>query len=369
MKNKKIIISIIIFLVVIIIAFLFFHKECSKAEMTIGVISDQTGVVAEYGKWVQNGITIALETIRETDPSFKLHIEDGRSDVKVALVAFERMLSIDKTRLIICGSNSSSVMALSSRANSTRTLLFSTIASSPNMTQTGDFVFSNRVLGTMEVESLVKKLNQLDINTIAIVAHNNEAGMPYIDAFNNANKGGTVTVVSEILVEPNSNDFRTELIKLKALHPDAVFLVTPVNQTLNFIKQAKNIDFSTKWLGISTLKTDVLTLNGGSLVEKMIIASESVDENSSMFSDFQRKYQKRFNETPTIYSVNGYDATMILYTLMKKYGNDVMAIQQALYSEQFETLTGTISFDTNGIIQNKRVDLFEIKDGLFVKMK
>ena len=101
----------------------------------------------------------------------------------------------------------------------------------------------------------------------------------------------------------------------------------------------------------------------------MIIASESVDEDNLMFSKFNENYQKRFKESPTIYSVNGYDATMILYSLLKKYGNDVSAVQTALYTEEFESLSGTISFDENGMIKNKTVYLFRIEDGSFVKVE
>lgn len=367
--KKKILLLSVFFIVVIAVSFFLIHKARVRERPSIGVICDLTGAVAEYGKWVQDGITLALDEIAKEDPSFRIHFEDGQTSMEKALNAFERFTSIDNIHLMIGGCNSSSIMSLAPKANATKTLLFSTIASSPNMTQAGDFVFSNRVLGIMEVEAIVKRLNEFGIKTVSVVAHNNEAGMPYIEAFNKAVQNEGITVVSEVLVDPNSNDFRTELIKLKSLRPDAVFLVTPVDQTLNFLKQSKTIDFSTKWLGISTLKTDYFIKNGGDLVEDVIIASEGVDDENLMFSCFQEKYQMRFGESPTIYSVNGYDATMILFTLTKKYGQDVLAIQKALYSDQFDTLSGKISFDENGIIENKTVNLFRISNGAFVKVE
>ena len=259
MKKKYLLLSLL-FIVVLIISFFLIHKGRVRERPTIGVICDLTGAVAEYGKWVQNGVVLAFDEIAESDPSFIIKFEDGQTSMEKALSAFERFTSIDNIHMIIGGCNSSSIMSLSPKANATKTLLFSTIASSPNMVQTGDYVFSNRVLGIMEVEAVVKRLKEFGVNTVAVVAHNNEAGMPYIDAFNKAIEKEDVTVVSEVLVEPNSMDFRTDLIKLKSLHPDAVFLVTPVEQTLNFLKQAKGINFSSKWLGISTLKTDYFIL-------------------------------------------------------------------------------------------------------------
>ena len=361
-RNSVLLLSIIISIVVV----LSIHQAKAKQEIGIGVICDLTGVIAEYGTWVQNGVIIASEIINENDPFINFYFEDGQSNVNKALGAFERFSSINNIHLIICGCNSSSIMSLSPKADSTKTILFSTIASSPNMKETGEFVFSDRVLGTEETECVANNLEQLGIKSIAIIAHNNEAGMPYIDAFSNASKGKDINIVSKILVEPTSKDFRTELIKLKSLNPDAVLLVTPVEQTLNFIKQAKDISFTSKWLGISTLKTDGFIKNGGNLVENVIIASESVEYTRS-FIDFQIRYQRRFNEKPTVYAVNGYEAAMIFYALIKKYGNNVSEIQKALYSEEFQTLFGKVFYDKNGIIQNKKVDLYEIRKGEFVK--
>ncbi|PVZ12811.1 ABC transporter substrate-binding protein [Porphyromonas loveana] len=367
-KNNFISLALSAFILLIAIMVIFYPKANKIEKVTIDVICDQTGAIAEYGQWVQKGVAIASEKIKEKDPNFEIHFEDGQSNVNKAINAFERITSTSKTKMVICGCNSSSVMSLSPKANSTKTLLFSTIASSPNMKETSEFVFSNRVLGIKEVEAISNNLEKLGITSIAIVAHNNEAGMPYIEAFSSANKNNHAQILSKTLIDPNSKDFRTELIKLKKLNPKAVLLITPTEQSINFIKQSESLNFTPIWIGISSLKTDDFIKNGGELVNNMIIASESTDETNQQYIDFENRYKKKYHERPTIYAINGFEATIILHSLIQKFGNDVNAVKQALYSEKFETLSGTVSFDSNGIIQNKKVDLYTINNGHFIKI-
>lgn len=365
---KRIIYFTIALLLSTLLLWYFYSKQNVNDRKVIGVICDQTGLIAEYGNWVRKGTEIALESINKTDHEFEILFEDGQTNPQKALNALEKLKSIEKIELIVVGCNSSSIMSMAPKIDSTKNLLLSTVASSPNMKTAGENVFSNRVLGIQEVESIVKNLQTLDIKSIAIVAHNNEAGMPYILAFKEASKYYNAKIVSQVLLDPNSNDFHTEIIKLKALQPDAVLLVTPSEQSINFIKQAGSVQFSPKWLGISSMKTDDFIKNGGILVNGMILASESIDESSKEYIEFRNKYIEKYKESPTIYSANGYDAIMVLYQLIKKYGNNITDIKKALKTEQFKTLSGTISFDSDGMIINKKVDLFTIRNNRFVNI-
>lgn len=357
----------VVLAVIIIVALVDSIRDTQK-NAAIGVICDLNGVNKEYGKWVRNGVSIAVEAIKESDPGFAVYIEDGQTDKLKTGSAYDRLTSLYGVRMIVCGCYSPGIMALDKKADSTQVLLMSTVASSPSMAETGKYLFSNRVLGKQEVECLADHLEDFNIRTVAIVAPNNEAGIPYVDAFMSIINEKDVKVLAKVFVDQKGMDFRTELIKLKGLNPDAVILITPEQQSLNLVKQARGIDFSTKWFGISAVRTPNFIKNGGRLVEGMVVASECADEGTPQYSVFKEKYCRSFNEQPTFYAENGYDAVMLFYNLSKKYGNDVKTAQHALYTESFLMLSGEVSFDTNGMILHKEVGLYVIKDGQFTRM-
>jgi len=340
-----------------------YKKSDSDSAVQIGLIVDLTGSMSMYGEWVKKGSEIAVDELGTGE--VYLLMEDSKSDAKVAANAIEKLISLNKTQLIISGSGSSCIMSMAPIAEKNKTLLFSTLASSPNITTAGEYIFRNRISGIFEAESMAKKASSLNFKKMAVIATNNDAGVPYIDAFKNEFKKLSGNDAYGLLIDPNTTNLKAQALQLKNYNPDAIFVVMPIIQVLNLIKETRALDFKTQWLGISSLKADEFLMNGGQYTEGFIIANEGIDYANPKYIEFSGKYKAKFQEDPTIYAVNGYDAVKILVYLYKKDNGNIDSIRQSLYDKNgFETASGHISFDGNGDVI-KNIELLRISNGQF----
>jgi branched-chain amino acid transport system substrate-binding protein len=363
-------VPIMIFFIFTFFCFALVCCERKSENIVIGLVADLTGPMALYGGWVKNGAQIALNEISTqggiNGRSVDLKIEDSESSPKAAVSAIQKLITIDQIRLIVTGNGSSATMAMSPVANEKQAILFATLASSPSITNAGDYVFRNRLSGIFEAKNMARIAFKRGFQRVAVAAINNEAGVPYIDAFQQEFEGlGGVMVARELLM-PGKTDFRSHVIKLKNAKPDAVFAVLQIEQAGYLMKQSTELGFKPKWLGISSLKSDELIEIAGYAAEGTIIASEGVDESNEKYVSFRRRYRKHFGKEPSIYAVNGYDAVMLLATIIGQVGVDPKNVKAALYEiSDYVGAGGKLRFDSNGDAI-RDVKLFVVSNHKFV---
>ena len=364
--KRKVMITLFSF-ILITVCFVSCFKQDKQQTIKIGLIADLSGSMAMYGNWVKQGAEIAISEFDSKE--VVLLIEDSKSDPKTATSSLEKLISFDKVKIYIAGNSSSCVMSMSPIVEKNKVLLFSTLASSPNITNAGEYVFRNRISGTFETESMAKKAFSLNLNKIVIVAMNNDAGQPYIEAFKNEFKKLSGIDVLGILVDPNTTNLNTQALQLKDYNPEAVFVAMPIAQAVNLIKVSQTINVNPQWLGISSLKADEFLNNGAQYVEGTIIANEGIDETNELYIDFAKKYKTKYNEEPNIYAINGYDAVKILVDLAKTKNSDVEEIRKALYDKNgFYTASGHVFFDSNGDVI-KQIELLKVHNGKFERIQ
>ncbi|PXF59353.1 MAG: hypothetical protein C4B58_03305 [Deltaproteobacteria bacterium] len=117
-----------------------------------------------------------------------------------------------------------------------------------------------------------------------------------------------------------------------------------------------------------TLFTIVKIREGGGVngYDATVVASEGIDESNEKYITFRKTYRKRFGENPTIYAVNGYDAVMLLATLIGRVGLNPENVKIALYGlSNYLGAGGELHFDSNGDAI-KKVNFFIVHKGKFI---
>src|SRR3989344_2049601 len=145
---KKIIVGIIVLAVVVWGGVKLFgtKEEKTKETIKIGAALSLTGKAAYYGEQTKNGLELAIEKIKEENYPFELELiyEDTQSDATPAVSAINKLIDIDKVKLIIGPIRSSDVLAAAPIAEKNRVVLFITVASTDEITQAADDIFPKR---------------------------------------------------------------------------------------------------------------------------------------------------------------------------------------------------------------------------------
>jgi branched-chain amino acid transport system substrate-binding protein len=366
-------IALILFLTIVINVLLI---SCFKKtqDIKIGVILPLTGSLSKYGEWSQTAMEIAKDEINTSGgidgKKIELIIEDSKSDPKEAVASFRKLVNIHKVPVIVGLIGSSEVLASAPVANETKTVLFSTMGASPEITEAGDYVFRERVSGTLEVVEIAKiAYNKLGLRHMAVLYINTDYGISYKDIFVQKFQelGGEIQLVESF--DQGETDFRTFLSKLKGInHLDGVYLPTHITEGANILKQAKEIGLKTQFLASNAIEGPELIQIARDAAEGVIYTAPSYDPNSSdaHIRKFDDEFFKRTGLHSEMFGAHAYDALKIIAMVIEKAGYNANSIKNELYRvKNYIGVSGVTTIDVNGDVI-KPIAIKKVENGKFV---
>ena len=370
MKKPWVIISI-----VLVVAFAIFlvvtQTKKEPDEIVIGAILPLTGDAGKYGVETKEGIDMALDEINRSggilNKKLKIIYEDSRLDPKEGVNAIQKLITVEKTKIIIGDVGSSVTIAMTPVANKNDVVLLSPASSSPKITNTGIFRVwpSDTAEGTTMADFAVKTLGK---KNIAVLYVNNEYGVGLKNVFEEKVKsnGGTISS-SEGFVE-GTTDYRTQIAKIKKAKADALYIASYYTEGAQIAKQALELGYKNQILScVGIYETKFLELARGS-AEGIIFTAPSFDSNSKEKSilDFVTKFKNTFGRAPGVFQAHGYDALMVIAAAIRNaHSTEPPKIKEELYNlKKYQGASGTFSFQRTGDV-DKSAQILVVKGGHF----
>ena len=214
--------------------------------------------------------------------------------------------------------------AVASVANEERMFLLTPSASSVDVTAGKDNVFqvcfTDPAQGTVSAKYIAE--NKL-ATKIAVIYNNADAystGVYQTFAAEAAELG--LEIVSVTTFTDETTDFSVQLTDAKDKGADLVFLPIYYNPASMILKQAKAMEYAPVFFGVDGMD-GILTMEGfdTSLAEGvMLLTPFAADAQDERTQKFVSEYEKKYNDTPTQFSADGYDAVYTLYEACQKAG-------------------------------------------------
>ena len=374
MKRLRLIsvISVTIIVLVILAGFL----GCSKKqeEIKIGAILSLTGDAALYGQNAKEGIDLAVEEVNKEGgilgKNIKVIYEDTQADPKIGLSAFQKLVKVDKVESVIGPITSSVLLAVAPVANKEQVVVLSPAATSPDITEAGDFIFRNWPSDAYEGKLIAEyAYHNLNLRNTSLLLINNDYGKGLKQVFVREfeNLGGKIGIIETF--NPKDTDFRAQILKLKDSQTEGLYIVGYPEEFVIILKQIKELGLKTQLLSTSAFQDKDIIIKSG-------VASEGViypypiepDPTNPVVANFEKNFENKYGKKPGIVCDTGYDALkMIVYTIQLEKGYSGSEIQRGLLSiKDFQGASGIMSFDRNGDIE-KIMEIKTVKNGEFVK--
>lgn len=366
--KTKIILGIVV-LVVVIILIAVFYKPAPKGTIKVGVLTALTGNMAEYGNNIKNGIDLAVEEINNEVSNRKkieLVYEDSKCDPKEAVSGFSKLVDIQGVNIVLGTVCSGETLAIAPLANEKKILVISTGASSPKISEAGDYIFriypSDDYEAGIAADIISNKLNKKDVSIIYL---NNDYGSALKDVFKKKFIAMGGKILNEESYIQNDKDFRTQLTKIKNKNPELIYIIGyPIEGGL-LIKQIKELGIGALIFGSSGLKANDFINKGGGAVEGVILAAPK-EVFGGKRDEFVKDYENKFHLKPGLASDMAYDSVYILKEALSGAKN-IEEIKNNLYEiKEFNGTSGKFGFDANGDRVGLEYDLLIIKNGQFV---
>jgi len=331
-----------------------------------------TGDAAFYGESIRKGIDLAIKQVNNRNDiregKIQIFYEDSKAIPAEGVSAFSKLINIHKVPAVIGDAVSSVTLAIAPIAEKDQVVILSPLSSAPAISKAGDFIFRNVPSdlfgGKIAAHFAVKNQSWI---TFAILYINNDFGVGLKEVFSNEVDVLGGKILLNEAYEQEASDFRTQLIKIKGLNPDVVFLVG-YREVPQILIQAKEMGIKSKFLGTGLLEDQNIIDVAKDAAEGLLFTQlqYSIESSDSNVVDFINSFEREYGSKPNIISAYGYDAMQILNFAMVKSDLTPIDIKEQLYKiNGFRGITGEISFDENGdVIQPMGVKI--VKNGKFV---
>lgn len=344
----------IVFFVVIIIGYMVFRTNQNldeKSVIKIGSILPLTGDYATYATKAKNGYDSAISEINQKEtPKIEIIYEDSKGTPKDALNAYNK-LKFNKVNTIIGLLSSPVVLAVAPIAEKDKIILFSTGASSPDISKAGKYIFRNVPSDIYEAKLMASYMyKRFKKNITAVLYINNDYGIGVFNEFIDTFKkhGGSIRISENY--NKGTINFRTQLSKIIKSNPDALYLVGYTELGL-IVNQFKELGGRCQIFSTALFEDQEILKTAGKNADGIIFTSITFDNDSKDPNavEFRKNYYSKYGKYPDGFAAVAYDGIKIVYDALKNNPDDTeKVVQNLLNVNNYNGLLGNLNFDKNG---------------------
>ncbi len=381
MKRKYYKKRIRLFLFVTLILGIFILNSCEskKNEIVVAIASSLTGSLAENGKDMANGATLAIDEINERGgikgKKIKYILFDDQSEPKMAANVANRIIQDKKIIAVIGHLSSGCMLAAAPIYNKVEIPVIMPVPTNPEITQKGyNNLFRIPPTDDEQAPFLAKFLIKKDPDgKVAIVHDMTDYGYGFAESFRKTYESFGKHVIAFEGVRKEARDYRTLIYKLKQLMPDYVVLGATYDLGGPFVKQMKELGLNATVLAGDGCFGSAYLKMAGEAAEGTIVSFIAPDRNfSEKLTLFFDKYEKKYGKVVS-FAPLGYDAGLIVIEALKKVKGEPSRekLIKILHSPDFELngITGKIKFKKNGDNFYSNLVLYKVQNGKFISFK
>lgn len=337
-----------------------------------------TGPVAHLGELQQNGVSLAVEKINDAGGingrKIEIVVEDSAYDPKQAVSAYQALKSKGLRNFIIDGSPivSSTRKLVVDDGNFTIAVVATTPSYFDGYNNTCRLALTAKNLAPAAGDLALKN----NYKKVALLLPDNDYGRGFADEFiKDFDKKGEVIATEFYASTQNTNDFRTNITKIKSVQSeiDAIVFSQILNNIEPMLQQMKTLGLTKPLVSEFPTMTNP-ALKDLSLVEGAIFVDSEFSKNDLPTDSIETKafkdaYRAKYNSDPILFAAAHYDAVFILTQAIKEVGEDPQKIADYVSNlKNYNGVTGFLSFDNDCEI-DRNVTFKKIENGQIVDMK
>jgi branched-chain amino acid transport system substrate-binding protein len=288
----------------------------------------------------------------------ELVIEDNKSNPTEAAAVAEKLITSDKTPVMMGAWGSSLTLAVMPKLVDYETPMLVETSSSGKITTSGNpYVFRISPPSSVEADAFEPRVAALGLKKVDFLVINNDWGRGSSEDFGRMLKAKGVTVGLVETMDQSAQDMSAQLAKLKASDAETIMITTAVDQLTLIFKQMAAIG----------LKKRVITTGGSQNPDQIIAQAGSAADGTMHLTTFlpwepERtpdpkatnyfigEWKKRgFEFAGVTESFRGYDGIRTIAAAIKQAGStEPKKIKEAFWSVDMTGLNGPIKFTKSG---------------------
>lgn len=345
--------------------------RADRKELKLGALLHLTGEFASYGVAFREGAELAADEINKGKEipgvSIKLIFEDTEYKPQQAHSGAKKLAYQDKVSGVLVSTLTEieSAGPIFEKARIPAIVLWD---SGEQIDALGDYVFSIGPSAELSGQAVARfSFQTLAARRAVILSSNTNFSLSVSRSFASAFKLAGGTIAQELAFNPDENDFRTALQRLKNSNFDVAY--APVDaQLMAFFKQWKQAKFSQPIISTDVITEDNLK-EGGAIFEgvyQSMTADPSFAATQAMLQNFRQYFGRDCQQV--LLSSWGYDGVKLLAAAYNKAGS-TDGMKDELYKlTDFQGASGPIAFSPAGSAP-KAPSIFRVQNSRFESVR
>jgi branched-chain amino acid transport system substrate-binding protein len=326
----------------------------AEDKVRLGAFMSLTGDTAQYGISALNGLRMAVEEVNAAGGAggrrVELIVQDTRSDAVETEVVVRRLAEEARVHALVGEVVSSRSLAAARVAQLERVPMLTPTATSPEVTEQGDFVFRSCYTDTFQGAAIAHfAIGNLSALRAAVLIDRDQrysVELARLIRENFERRGGKVVVEQEY--SDGAADFSVQLAEVGALKPDVIFIPGYYLEAGLLARQAKELGLDAPLVGGDGWDSPRLyEIGGQALAGDFFSTHFSADDPDPQVQRFVADYRRLFGSTPDSFAANSYDAARIMLAAIARAPTlERTAIRDSLAAtHDFPGVTGVVTFN------------------------
>ena len=300
----------------------------AESSFRIGVMESATGAGGTYGTVAVQAKQMAVDEINAAGGingrTLEIIVEDSKCNAQDSITAYRKLTDVDGVKIILGTSCSGAMLGAAPLANEDGVVLFSGVATSPEIANAGDYNFRTAMNDAQVGIDTGNVLWADGVRKLATItaATDYAEGVRRTSVAQFEKLGGQV--VSEERYIEDVTDFRTQLTKLLNANPDALHVASQSEFAGGtIVKQARELGYEGPiYTEVVTIGTTAVAIAGDGATGMKAITADLDPANAKgqeVLANFQERYEYI---TLPWYLGSAYDDVYIAAECLKKTNDD-----------------------------------------------
>ena len=329
----------------------------TEGPFRIGVMESLTGTGETYGTVANQAKQMAADEINAAGGIngrlLEFIVEDSQCTAQGAVAAYTKLTDVDGVRIILGTSCSSAMLGAAPLAEADRVILFSGLASHPDIANAGDYIFRTQI---SDVQAGIDTGNLLwadGIRNLATITESTDyaEGVRRTSVAQFEKRGGVVAAAEHYASDVT--DFRTQLSKLVDANPDALHLAPQSEFAAGtIIRQAREVGYNgpiyAETVSVGTTALDI----AGNAATGMKAITADLDPDNPRAQEVLTNFRQRHDYVTLPWHLGSvYDDVYIAAECLRQTNDDQDAdgFRDCMYGITWSGAIGSnYSFDDQG---------------------
>jgi len=379
------------------------QAKLKSHQFVIATVLPLAGKLSPFANEVLNGIQLAVEQNgeRQGAASIGLLVKDFESDRASFLDDLSAMFGQERPIAVIGPLLSKNLPVMAELADRFHTPLLAPAATLPNVRRLGHYAFSTALTYQLQARRIATyAAGEQGFRRFCILHPDTNYGRELARLFAQEVRLHDGEIIAIESYKEGESDVGAQLKRMKAedlkkyglavpVDPtklggkvtklDKKMLYTPGFDAIFLPGRASDVGLIAAQLNFHDMHVPFLGSNGWNMPDFARTADQSIDGGvfvdgffadspNPNVQDFVERYKKRFQATPTLFAMQGYDAARFVIEAIKKGATSGEAIRDFLVSQpDLPALSGPAAFMADGTL-NRPLFLIQVKRGRFTQL-